>query len=288
MLNLGPEKIHYCHSWRFLKLSLILLLLLISGCKKLKLPSTWTAVPIVIDGNIDDWNYRPTTYFEDQDMIAAICNDSTNLYLHFRTRNFMTASLIRKTGITIYIDKQGENKKDFFIRLNDGPDKPISPRSIGNIGDEKKRSKPGRQFPQNGRDIPPRLTCRIKDRIVEKIIPIDGSQGPTAAFDTSYGFYSYEIAVPLDFGSVLYFGLDTDLGQEISIGAEWGNLGDMKKSAKSGGRSGMKGGGGRSGGGKGGRGGRSGGGRGMGGGPSRDKMPEKQEIWANVLLAQPQ
>jgi uncharacterized membrane protein YgcG len=260
----------------------------ISGCKKTQLPSTWTATPIVIDGNIDDWSDKPTTYFEGQDMMAAFCNDSTNLYLHFRSRNFMTASLIRKTGITIYIDKQGKNKKDFFVRLNDGPVKPISPRSVRNEDEEKKKPGFGRQFQSNSRDIPPRLTCKIKDRIVEKIIPFDGSQGPTAAYDTSFGFYSYEIAVPLDYGSVLYFGLDVDLGQEISIGAEWGDMGDMKKSARSGGRSGMKGGGGRAGGGKGGRGGRSGEGRGMEGGPSRNKMPEKQEIWANVILVEPQ
>jgi len=265
-----------------------LALLLISDCNKTQLTGKWTSTPISIDGNISDWNDKPTNYFEDQDMMIGVCNDSTNLYLHLRTRNFMTASLIKRTGISVYIDRQGKNQKDFFVKFNDGPTKPIAPPPmIGNL-EKGQRTEAGRQPQRRQKEIPARLTCRIKDRIVEKIIPFDGSQGPAAAYDTSFGFYSYEMAVPLDYGSVLYFGLDTEIGREISIGAEWGDMGDMKKSAKSGGRSGMKSGGGRSGGGKGGRGGRSGGGRGAGGAPNRDKMPEKQEIWANVLLAEPQ
>ena len=112
MFNFEREKTGNRRSRRFLKsvsISILLAILIISGCKKMELPSAWTTTPIVIDGNIDDWGDKPTTYFEGQDMMAAICNDSTNLYLHFRTRNFMTASLIRKTGITIYIDNQGKN-----------------------------------------------------------------------------------------------------------------------------------------------------------------------------------
>jgi len=286
MFNFEREKTGNSLSRRFLmpiSILFLLILLIISSCKKAELPGTWTTNPILIDGNIDDWNDKPTSYFEDQNIIAAICNDSTFLYLHFRTRDFMTANLIRRTGLTIYIDKHGQSKKEFFVRLNDGPIKPISPQSMGFNGDDKERPDFERQFPQNSRDRQPRLTCFSKDRIVEKIIPFDGSQGPMAAYDTSFGFYSYEIAVPLDWGSVLYFGLDVDSGQKISIGAVWGDIGDMKKSMKPRGGSGMMGGGGRAGGGKGGR---SGGKGGMRGGPSRGNMPEKQEIWANVLLAE--
>ena len=290
MFNFSDNKRGLRLNWLIMKptVFIFLLILIVSGCNNIELPGSWASNPIKIDGNIQDWNDLPTSYFEEQDMMTAISNDSSFLYIHFRTRDFMTASLIRRTGLKIYIDKSGKNKKDFFVKLNEGPKKPIATQSMGDAGNSKKGAKFGREFPQNGRDSRPRLTCCIKDRIVEKIIPFDGSEGPSAAYDTSYGFYSYEIAVPLDWGSTMHFGLDVELGQKISIGAEWGDMGDMKNSMKSHGDSGMKGGGGRSGGGKGGRAGRSGGGRGTGGGPSRSDLPGKQEIWANVLLAEPQ
>lgn len=266
-------------------ITVLILMLFVSGCKNIELPGTWTANPINIDGNIGDWNDKPTTYFEEQDMITSVCNNSSFLYIHLRTRDFMTASLIRRTGLKIYVDKNGKKERNFFVKINDGPNRPLGFDRDKPPGDNHEKPDFIRQFPQNGRDLQPRLTCYSKDRIVEKIVPFDGSEGPSAAYDTSYGFYSYEIAVPLGWGDVRYFGLDTGIGNKISIGAVWGDMGDMKNSMKSRGGSGMKRGGGRSGGGKGGR---SGGGGRMGGGSKRDNLPEKQEIWANLLLAEPQ
>ena len=38
------------------------------------------------------------------------------------------------------------------------------------------------------------FTCFVEGRIIEMGIPVDGSMGPSAAYDTSMGFYTYEFA----------------------------------------------------------------------------------------------
>lgn len=255
-----------------------------SGCKKSEIESTWTTTAISIDGKIDDWKGKPTMYFEDEKAVIGICNDAERLYVAFRTRDHKLARTISMSGLTIYFDVRGKESKDFALRFRPGPPPrpPMNQQDDFNSDDARRQRDKFRQ--RNGDNLKPTFTCLIKNRISEKDIPFDGSEGPSAAFDTSFGFYSYEISVPLDKGAVRYFGLGVEPGQIVSIGAEYGGRPNMMSMPD-------RPGGMRTGGFGGGNGGRGGGGGGLGGGGGgrrkgdRPNMITRQEIWIKARLA---
>ncbi len=263
-------------------------------CKNVEMQSAWTNSPITVDGGFADWDGKPLTFFDDQKVAVGFCNDGDNLYIHFRTKDQMTASMIKMTGLTAYFDIKGKKKKDFYIKYNDGPamKNPMGrgqnmPPQRDNSGEQppdegdNKASRPGA-------NADPILTCYIKDVIVEKIIPVDGSEGPMAAYKKDGEFYSYEMAIPLKASGVRDYGLGLERGKLLSVGLKWGGMperegrgGGMRMGGGPGG--GMPGGGGPGGGGGMPGGGPGGGGPGGGpGGGNRPDMPEEQEIWMKV------
>jgi hypothetical protein len=267
--------------------TIVAIILSLMACKSTEqIRTTWAHSDIKVDGNISDWQDMPGVLFFDQNASVAIGNDNDNLHILFKTTDVRWARAIKKTGITLYFDPKGGTSKDFFIHFKHGPSlqtlREMSGAPDGYAHDESSQSRD--RFGAMAADQPPSLTCYIKDRIVEKPIPPDGGEGPAAAFDSSHGFYAYEFSVPLSEGRVRYYGLGIEPGDKLSIGAEWGDVGDMmrKMGGDSGGMVGR--GGGMPGGGKGGRGGMPGGGKGGRGGGQREQ-PEKQEIWLQTSLA---
>ena len=251
-------------------LAISLVLLIGLACKSQKIPGNWTESEIRIDGKIDDWLDVPVMYFEEEGAAISFCNDSTWLNIQFRTKDPKWIRTIKMTGITLYFDTEGKQNKNFFIKYKGGP-------SMKDLMDRKHDGYMTNMPPQTGDDAAPQLTCYIKDRIIEKQVHPDGSEGPTVVYDTSYGFYCYEFRIPLQESSVRYYGLDIKPGNPISIGVVWGDMGEMNGmrpdmidmgSGMGGGR-----GGGRMGGGKGGGGGRGG---------KRLDMPSKQEVWIST------
>jgi len=256
------------------------------GCKSSETPSTWVSVPPATNGEIGEWTDLPTTYYEEEEAVLGFANDSSFLYLHFRTRDPKWAETIRVAGLTVYLDPDGGKSKDFYVKFRGGP--PIGNpdemrQRLGEAGND--RNVPADQMnimAARMADSAMHLTCFVKDVIVEKNIPKNGSEGPMVAFDTSMGFYCYEFRVPLTESLVRYYGLNARPGDRIGIGALWGDMEDFLKSTRDddGGRGGGMGGG-RGGGKGGGRGGGTGGGRG-----GRSDMPEKQEVWLTTRLAE--
>jgi len=242
----------------------------------------------VVDGRLQDWQGKVTSYFEKQQAVIGVANDADNLYIHFRTKDVKWAGLIRRTGLTIYVDNEGGKDKRFFVRLFDGPameamrwrgDIDTTRPEADNpapLGERMRSDRPGEQK---------RFTCFVEDRIVEMPIAFDGSMGPRAAYDTCWGFYSFEFSLPLRESVVRYYGIDAVPGQQISIGAVWGDMSDTNRprGEETGEHTGggmmppdgeMPPGGGMPGGGM-----RPGGGRpGM-------QAQEKQEIWFKTVLA---
>lgn len=253
-----------------------------SACKNSVIESSWTADAIIIDGKIEDWEGKPTMYFEDEKAVIGVCNDAERLYVAFRTRDHKLARIISMSGLTLYFDVRGKESKDFALRFRPGPPPRPPFNEQGDFDSDDARRQRDRYRQRSGDSLEPTFTCFIKNRISEKDIPFDGSEGPSAAFDTSFGFYSYELSVPLAKGAVRYFGLGIEPGQIVGIGAEYGgrpnmmSMPDRPGGMRSGGFGG--GSGGRDGGGFGGR-----GGRGRSG--DRPSMPTRQEIWIKARLA---
>jgi len=255
--------------------------------------SVYVNAPITVDGNIDDWMELPGVMLDDQNASLGVSNDGECLYILFKTRDPRWMRTIRMTGLTLYLNNEGKKKKDYFIKFHDGPTR----AQMRAMGDNRESDMPTRGMgPRSNRDSEsePRLTCYIKDRIIEKAIPLDGSEGPRAAFDTSHGFCAYEFSIPLAEDSVRFYGIGADPGRQIVVGLEWGDMEDAMKERMGGkDRGGMGGPGGGMGGpgvGMGGPGGGMGGpGGGMGGGRGgeRPEMPEKQEVWIKAELGTP-
>ncbi len=244
----------------------------------------------LVDGKTGDWAKLSGIFFEEQKASLAVANDSEFLYLLFRTSDLQTARTIKMAGMTVYFNIEGKKKKDFYLKFRGGPAREQMRRRGQDRMEELERTEGMDDERPMGKEPKPALTCYIKDRIVEKEIPLDGTEGPMAAYDTSMGFYVYEFRVPLDSGAVRYFGLGAKGEKPIAIGLEWGNMEGMKRRME--GRASGGFGGGPEGGmppggipGGMGRGGDFGGERPEGRSGDRPEMPKKQEVWVKAKLA---
>jgi hypothetical protein len=263
----------------------ILILTPASDAKTTEIVSAWDSLHISVDGKSLDWPDNPGAFFPEQNASLAACNDGNFLYLIFRTTDARWCRAIKATGITFYIDTEGGKKKDFFIKFKGGPSREQL-MSFSRNRDDRMPGDVDKKYPGPHEDAPTELTCFIKDRIVEKTVPLDGNEGPSAAFDTSQGFFTYEFGIPLAAGSVRYFGLGTQPGKEIGVGVVWGDMsGFMGKRGE--GHPEMGGQGGGFPGGMGRPGGMGGQGGMEGSGGKRPEKPEKQELWLKAVLSEP-
>ncbi|MEW5795553.1 MAG: hypothetical protein AB1772_04250 [Candidatus Zixiibacteriota bacterium] len=264
----------------------------LSAKEKADLNSTWVHGVVNVDGLAEDWTDLSPKYFDKQNAVIGVANDSTRLYLLWRFRDAKWARVIRVTGLKLTLQTPSREKRTFVLTYRGGPTleqmRHLDPRAGSDRSDS--------VFPDAQRpdDLGPEdhrlFTCYIKDRIEEKEIPVDGSEGPAANFGMDQGMFVYEFSIPLLEGAVLNYGLGAEIGDRIKLSAVWGDV--KAHRGRPGGGFGMIGGtegGPPSGipdGGMGG--GRQGGG--MRGGPlggERPDMPEKQGIELNFSLARP-
>jgi len=125
----------------FFQIILILLIVLVvSGCKIQEVSGMWTNKQILIDGNSNEWKGFPWTFFPEQKISLSVCNDSDFVYFMFRTSDIKLVQTIKTTGITLFLNSDGKKKKDFFIRYKGGPSRKqllaIS-RRLGNQSNER-------------------------------------------------------------------------------------------------------------------------------------------------------
>lgn len=249
-----------------------------------EISSRFVTQSVTIDGRYDDWKDNPGSFLEKQKAVVAVSNDQDYLYLLFRTNDPRSVRAIAMSGLTVYFDIDGGKRKDFHLKFIGGPSREqlrsLMKQEFGG------RTPEGREMPEGvsrmdidagPRDSVPALFCFVKDRISEKSIPLDGVEGPAAAFDTAHGFFVYEFAVPLKESDVRYYGLGAGSDKPISVGLIWGEESPMRGERPNGGM-----GGGGMGGGMGGGGGM---GRPMGGPQGGMERPSKQEVWLKTTLA---
>jgi hypothetical protein len=267
------------------------------GCKSTKIESIWTAQPMHIDSSAADWHNLPLTFFEDERLSVGFANDSSNLYVLLRTSNLEFIRGVRRAGITLWLDAKGGKDKTRGVFYQGGPDPKAMEKAglvdhtmhAARIGDRPfMRNMPSDSMPQS------RFEYIDESYYLEKNIDPDGTFGPAMAVGIEDGFCVYELMIPLTDKPPEIYGMSAQPGQEISIGAEWQEMGTNEfRGRPPGGRGGHPegGGGGFPGGGFrqddtpfGGGGMRPGGmGEGHRAGPSMDK----KDIWIKVQLAMP-
>ena len=199
--------------------------------------TSWVDHEFRIDGNMKEWFEIESNYLSEQEASVSLCNDENFLYILFKTREAKWARAIKMTGLNLYINKNGKNKKDFFIRFKGGPNSAQLRAMAGGMnergsGESRMSRMPAdirKKYEQAMNDNTQTLICSIND-YVNKVVPLDGSEGPAGAFDTSNGFFVYEFKIPLKQGKDRYYGIGIEAGHKIAIGAEWGDLCDSRGS----------------------------------------------------------
>ncbi len=257
--------------------------------------SVWAPGAITLDGQRTDWPENSISSLPDvKGASFGVCNDSQNVYVMLCFQNDQWARVIKMGGLTVWLDPQGKKKKQFMLKLVGGPSWEEIMKASGRTPRQNQRT-PGDSGQESGRERMRRadtvFTCMQKDYLEEKAIPINGKEGPAAAFAIDKGFFVYEFSVPLRESSVLYYGLGTQPGQAISVGLVWGDI-DRSSMRGQGNESGFQMGDRPGRGGFGGGGGFPGGmGRGGGhreggeGGEGQRQMPQKEEVWLRARLA---
>ncbi|PIS25255.1 MAG: hypothetical protein COT45_02870 [bacterium (Candidatus Stahlbacteria) CG08_land_8_20_14_0_20_40_26] len=261
-------------------------LILNSGCggKALEMQSQWSAESIKVDGQVEDWSDTPLTYFEDEQVSLGLRNDDENLYILFCTRSQTWERLIRMSGVTMWLDETGGKKKDFGIRYIGGPSLSEMQKS-GMLGEGGFRDSLIPELKQRlirEREIMAnQIEVLLEEGKQEIIIPADGSRGPAVSSAVPRGIYTYEFCIPLREKHGDYYFIKPQPPQKtLGIGLEWGGIGTRDRQRMTdevGGERGSVGGGMP-------RGGMPGGER---GGMRERQIPQKQETWIKVHLAQP-
>lgn len=263
------------------------ILVLSSGCasNSLEIQSHWSVGVINVDGRRDDWADTLLTYIEDHQAGLGLRNDGENLHFVFRFRYRTRMRTIMLGGVTLWLDKTGEKKKDFGLHY------------VGRIPSEMERPRmggegrfPDRLSPHDMRDFMEKQERMAgKVAIIDKesskvvIVDADGSVGPAVASADTLGIYTYEFSIPLGEKKESFYAVEAQPGDTIAVGLEWGGVGRGEYDRMRGGRGGGQRGGGR----PDGTGSRGGGGRGGSMGGFRREPPKKQEIWLKIFLASP-
>ena len=277
-----------------LMVSVLAVATLTAGCRPEKVENHWAIQPVRVDGQIPEWGDIALTYFKDSDVQLGLCNDSKNLYVLFCFYDARWARVIRMGGLTVWLDNSGKKNKVLGLRYTGGP--PLSELQESGMAGERGAS--GRQ-PGGGREgvlhrqalISNQLTIIDKKRNKTTTLSADVSRGPIVSSGVIQDLYAYEFSIPLQSVENTDWVLAALPGQAISLGFEWGGMGDRRRMMEE--MGGDRAGGGdwetrprgERGGDRGGFGG--GGGRGGPGGGGPPHPPEKQQVWVTTVLATP-
>ncbi len=261
-------------------------------CKNIELSAPPVEQQIKLDGKLTDWPEEATYFLGEPEATMGVCHDSVNIYILVSFRKPEWARQVRRSGLTVWLDAKGKKNKDFMLRFTDGPTREEMKEIAGMNEESQQREMPAgmqERMAEMDKKLENGLVCFQKDYLAEKPIPMDGSQGPAAAFGIDKGFFVYEFRIPLQASSAMHYGLGVAPDQVLGVGLTWGGF-DREKMRESrrdmgNGPPGM--GGGMAPGGMGGDMPMGGGGRrgGPGGRPGDDQALQKQEVWLKVKMA---
>lgn len=260
--------------------------------KEKPVQSIWAASPIAMDGSINDWEGDPFNMEKKVKVEYAFRNDADTLYVFFKFNDFKYLSSIEITGMTLWIDPAGKKDKGLginFTKKKISADEYIAilERQQGPLSDEQKESVRASEF----YFISQAQAVDKKGNPLEQEAGNDAIRG--AAYNVSIGqeAVTYEFKVPFKNLTAALVGAESEPGEVVGIGFEWGGLTDkMREDFMKGSAGGGSGAMGISEGGRGGGGGQSVGfdGASPEGLTALRKMTKKYSFWTTVQLAKGQ
>ncbi len=186
----------------------------------------WTAMPVAIDGNNQEWTEIPVTTDKKLAVDYAFSHDGRNLYILFIFNDPKFLSTINDTGMVIYFSPANKKSKDFglkFVRKTVGGEElaALMEKRGTPLDDEQKAqlaAKPQARYLFYEADI--------IGKKGEVIAPHnqEGIDAPGFRVGRSGKSIVYEFRVPLAAQNVYTAGIGFQPGQSLRIGFEWGGM----------------------------------------------------------------
>jgi hypothetical protein len=187
--------------------------------------STWTASPLQIDGQSEDWTGDAVTSEKGLGVDYAFRNDGRDLYvlLIFKDPKFLSS--IDMTGITLYPNTLGKKDKDWGVKFIK---KTVSGAQL--IEYMEKMGQPlSEERKEELKDKPQFIVFEATavNKKAEEIFPAGPVQDidlPGFRIGRQENMVLYEFRIPLVSREVHPAGIGTEPGKDIKIGFEWGGL----------------------------------------------------------------
>jgi hypothetical protein len=176
--------------------------------------SSWTNLPIVIDGKDAEWQVVPLLRFESWDVSLRLCNNDEYLYMLFYFENPMLVMEAGTRGIVLEFARGGSRETMFAVHYT-GSDtlglasKPEDSFWLCLNPDQKK------QFMNQQAVMKNRMTVTKNGNTVQ--ISPDGTQGLSAARVYHPIFCGYELRIPMQKDEDSPYALGVDLGEPVNV-----------------------------------------------------------------------
>jgi hypothetical protein len=211
------------------------------SAKENVIKSSWTDIPVKIDGFINEWK-DDTLNVEDKVKVDyAFKNNADYIFVFFRFNDPKYLSTIEHTGITLWLNTQGKKKKNLgvkFTKKQISADEYIAmlEKRQGPLGAEQKE-----QFRQNAS-----YTISQAKMVDKKGKPLDHDEQSASMGESANNVSVQEDSVVYEFRVDIkgmpeeVLGKAATPGEMLKIGFEWGGLTDeirkeyMKGSASGG------------------------------------------------------
>jgi hypothetical protein len=208
-------------SFRTIALLLALAVLLIPAAAKEKkiIESKWTATPVQVDGNNQDWAQEALEPNPDFNLAYSFKNDGEFLYLLFTFNNNRYMSSIDFSGLTIWANAESKEKKNYglhFWRKAVTPDQLIQDleKQGQALTDERKA-----QIRSQKQYI--LYSCDPLDK-KGKIIDLPGTHLATFRTSKIGAAIVFEYQIPLALLQDPAAAVKWDATQPLKVGFEWG------------------------------------------------------------------
>jgi hypothetical protein len=100
-----------------IKIGLLILFVCQGGCAADKVTCHWRGYDIVANGYENEWQGSPQYYDKDRQVALRVTNDEEALFLCFSTSNRALKTRLLMTGLTVWIDPNGDKEQIFGIHL---------------------------------------------------------------------------------------------------------------------------------------------------------------------------
>lgn len=254
--------------------------LLLQGCKEIEMTSQWKQENIEIDGRDMEWS-GSFKVIEGQKAVISARHDSTHLYLVFKTMDNQVMQKIISSGLTVWIDPSGDEKKSFGIHYPIGM-MDWNKSQMYDPADWVTPEEREKKLQAKSRIMLGEMEIITSDGRSQHSVSIYNPYGIEIALNDTSGALIYEMKIPINSPESSIYSYSLTGGTKLSIGIETGEMDKKDMMAQRSGGGMPEGGmGGGKGGGKMGK----GGGKGRGNPDAMKNMLEPIKFWINLTFA---